>query len=148
MRLGICLRNIDETLRAFHIDTERDDAGEIAFTNNLNEMRRLTGATTVSILPAKVAGMGVWIVSRGDARETDAQTVDNVKPSALGKGRSIVLRGSIVVVGAETDGDDELLRSLTDDELDRVKDRLALVDIGKGQNRYNAYVLCDVEIED
>lgn len=147
MRLGICLRNIDETLRAFRIDTGDDDAGEMAFTNNLNEMRRLTGASAVSILPAKVAGTNVWVICRSDAKD-DNDTTDDLKPSALDREGDIVLRGSIVVVGAETDGDDDLLRSLTDDELDRVKDRLALVDIGRGTSKYNTYVLCDVEMEE
>lgn len=139
MRLGLCMRNVDECIRAYHVDVENDDVGEVSFTNNLNEMRNLVGTQVVSIRTADIGGRTLRIICSGEQ-------VQNGKVSGLDGANKVVMHGNLVVTGCRTIDGEEVLSSLTEEEMRIVKDRIALVDIGASDNKYNTYVLCDMEL--
>lgn len=141
MRIGICMRNVDAALRAFVMDVDHDDVGEMLFTNNLNEMRRLTGAQNIRILSAKVAGIRYRVVANMHARDSDA-----LKASGVDASGEIIVSGPLVFVGSDVNGDDEMLRSLTDGELLNLQDHVALVDMETNGVKTNTYVMCDMEM--
>lgn len=139
-RLGICLRNVDDVLRALHVDVDNDDVDEIQFTNNLNEMRRLVGKDVIMLKKARVGGCPVRVIC-------DGSNEPQGKVSAIDPSCRPVLHGSLIVVGSHMEGKDEILNSLSDTAMMTVKDHVALLDIGSGSAKYNTYALCDVEVE-
>ena len=142
MRLGISMANVDSVLRAYHVDVDNDDIGEIAYTNNLNEMRRLTGSPLVSILSVRIGGVPYRVICAGNATERTSGR----KVSALDTGGRAALRGSLVICAVSKEYGDESLVSMDDAKMGLVRDSMALVDIGSGESKYNTYVVCDLEV--
>lgn len=140
-RLGINMRNVDDVLTAYHIDVAHDDVGAVQFTNNLEEMRRMVSSKVVSIVSARVGGMPVRLITMHGARDATDQKVSAISPEG-----KVILHGSILVVGSRKECEDEILCDLTDEQIRYVGDHIGLVDIGKDENKYNTYVLCDVVI--
>lgn len=139
------MRNAGDVVRAYYVDVDHDDIGEIAFTLNLNEMRRLTGSEVISIYAVRIDGKRYRVICPYDA--TDPDNPKDRKVSALDEGHKVLMRGSLVIVDTYMDGKDEVIRSMNDDQLDHIKDRMALVDIGSGSGTVNTYVVCDMEME-
>lgn len=141
MRLGISMRNVDDCIRGYHVDVDEDDVGVVSFTNNLNEMRRLTHSQVISIRAAEVDGVRVRLICPGSKEENGR------KVSALDTSNKVVMHGSMVVTGRGGEGDD-MISSLTVEDLSHIKDCIAMVDIGNEDDRYNTYVLCGVALDD
>lgn len=137
-RRGICLRNVDDVLRAFLVDVAHDDVGEIQFTNNLNEMKRLVGSDVVELRKLDIEGRAMRVICDGHSPQRG-------KVSAVDPGYMPVLRGNLIIVGSHMEGKDEVLNSLSDTLMMHIRDHIGLVDIGSNDAKYNTYVLCDVK---
>ena len=131
--------NVGDYLRSFYIDTENDNIIAYDVCNALSTFKRMTGAKVINIGDITVEDKAFKIVY------THSSSSD-VHISVVNTEGKTIFRGSVIVMGFDTINGRDVLRDLTDDEVDVIKRNLGLMVItGKeGKEPYNAYVLCNV----
>ena len=138
MDVGLSMVNVGEYLRAFYLDSDRDNIIAYDIVNALSEFKRLTRASVIDIGNLTVDGHCFKVVYSRAANE-------GMHISVVNKEGKTIVRGSCIIMGFDTVNGRQTLRDLTDEEVDLIMDNMALMVVTPkdGKEYYNAYVLCN-----
>ena len=138
---GIKMTNAGEFLKVYVVDVDKEEMGAQDMPNTLRDMKRITGANCIEIGDITVLGQAFKAIY--SAKVSGSQHISCVDD----KGKA-VYRGNIIIVAYERDRyGNEILSSLTDDDIQLLMSNTGLMYIeGKdGGSPYNAYVLCNLK---